>query len=156
MSYSIKKCLILFLTVLLTTSSLVLADPFTTPAPNFFQLQGGSLHITYSTTGIDGKPHFSYQNGPQSLSFSGDQIRTVGTEVGTLVSVTTLMTVDTGSTSFTVLIPRVNLDSTLRATIRSEGISTQHKFSVIPDLNRGQLDTYKFTGLIGTAGFVVF
>jgi len=151
-----KMRLTVILTLLLTASSIVLADPFTTPAPNLFVLQGGNLHITYSTSGIDGKAHFDYKNGSQTLSFSGDEIRTVGTEMGTLVTVTTLMTVDTGSTTFTVLIPRINLDSTLQATIRTDGISTRHKFSIIPDLNRGQLDTYKFTGLSGTASFVNF
>jgi hypothetical protein len=133
-----------------------MAAPFTTPEPNQYVLHGGSLKIIYSATGIDGKPHFSYQDGTQTLNFSGDQIRTVGTEIGTLVSVTTLMSVDTGSTSFTVLIPRINLDSTLQSTIRTEGVSTRHKFSIIPDLNRGQLDSYKYTGLIGTANFVNF
>jgi hypothetical protein len=150
------KCLVLIFSAFLATTSLVMADPFTTPSPNQYVLHAGSLQITYSTTGIDGKPHFTYQDGTHTLNFSGDQIRTVGTEIGTLVSVTTLMTVDTGSNSFTVLIPRVNLDSTLQASIRTKGISTRHKFSIIPDLNRGQLDTYKDTGLSGTASFVNF
>ncbi len=150
------KSLVLIFSVFLTTSSLVLADPFTTPQPNLYVLQGGGLKISYSTTGIDGTPHFSYHNGVQTLNFSGDQIRTVGTEIGTLVSVTTLMTVDSGSTTFTMLIPRVNLDSTLHASIRTEGISTRHKFSIIPNLNRGQMDTYKFIGVSGTASFASF
>jgi hypothetical protein len=150
------KSLVLVISVFLTSASLAIADPFTTPPPNQYELHGGSLKIIYSTSGIDGKPHFNYQDGTQTLNFSGDQIRAVGTEAGTLVSVTTLMSIDTGSTSFTVLIPRINLDSTLQSNIRTEGISTRHKFSMIPDLNRGQLDTYKYTGLIGTANFVNF
>ncbi|MBD9355189.1 hypothetical protein IE877_04740 [Methylomonas sp. EbA] len=133
-----------------------MADPFTTPLPNQYVLHGGNLKVTYSTTGFDGKPHFTYQDGTHTLNFSGDQIRTVGTEDGTLVSVTILMTVDTGSTSFTVLIPHINLDSTLEASIQTQGISTRHKFSIIPDLNRGQLDTYKFTKLVGNASVVNF
>jgi hypothetical protein len=156
MMNSIFKSLVLMISAFLITTSLALADPLTTPPPNHYDLQGGSLHIVYSTTGIDGKPHFSYKNGTQTLSFSGDQIRTVGTEIGTLVSVTTFMTIDSGSTSFSVLIPRVNLDSTLRAAIKTEGIRTKHKFSIIPNLNRGQLDTYKYTVLTGSARFVTF
>ena len=61
--------------------------------PNLYQLSGKHLNITYSTTGIDGKPHFSYQDLQQTLSFTGDQIRGVVTEIGTLVSVTIRMTV---------------------------------------------------------------
>jgi hypothetical protein len=150
------KNLILVVSLFVTSLSVASALPFTTPPPNLYDLQGNGLHISYSTTGFDGKPHFSYQNGAQVLNFSGDQIRTVGTEVGTLVSVTTLMTIDSGSTTFTVLIPRVNLDSTLQAAVKTEGITTKHKFSLIPDLMRGQLDTYKFTLLSGTASFVNF
>ncbi|MDD5034484.1 MAG: hypothetical protein PHE55_06965 [Methylococcaceae bacterium] len=158
MFYSLsKKSLMLFLPALLLNSSLATAASFRTSAPNQFELQGGNVHVTYSTTGFDGKPHFSYQDSKQTLNFSGDQIRTVGTEVGTLVSVTTLMTIDSGSTTFTVLIPRINLDATLQAPIRTEGISTRHKFSVIPGLFKAdQIDTYNFTILKGTASLVDF
>jgi len=150
----LSKNLIAIFSLFLFTAALAHAANYT--APNLYQLQGGSLTITYSTSGIDGQAHFSYQNGKQVLSFSGDQIRTVGTEVGTLVSVTVLRTIDSGSTTFTVLIPRVNLDSTLGAVIKTEGISTQHKFSMIPNLNLGQTDVYKFTALSGKASFVYF
>ena len=149
MFVSALKSLVLIFSTFLATTALVIADPITTPAPNQYVLHGDKLHITYSTTGVDGKPHFSYQDKTQSLEFSGDQIRTVGTEIGTLVSVTTLMTVDTGSTSFSVLLPRVNLDSTLQAGIRTEGVGVQHKFSIIPEFNRGQLDVYTYTRLYG-------
>jgi hypothetical protein len=43
--------------------------------PNFFQLQGDGIHVTYSTLGFDAKPHFSYQDAAQNIQFSGDQIR---------------------------------------------------------------------------------
>ena len=33
-----------------------------TVEPNNFELSGNDIHITYSTSGIDGKPHFSYQD----------------------------------------------------------------------------------------------
>ncbi|TAN67821.1 MAG: hypothetical protein EPN17_10635 [Methylobacter sp.] len=126
-------------------------------AANLYDLQGKDLHISYSTTGIDGKPHFTYQHGKKILNFSGDQIRTVGTEIGTLVTVTIVNTVDTGSTSFSLLIPAVNLDQTTReAPIKTEGITTIHKFSVIPAFNSGQTDNYKFSNLTGTAKAVVF
>lgn len=29
--------------------------------PNLYELSARNLHITYSTTGVDGQPHFSYQ-----------------------------------------------------------------------------------------------
>jgi hypothetical protein len=124
--------------------------------PNYYSVQGGNLTITYATTSINGQPTFTYQDTNQSITFTGDQIRTVGTEIGTLVTVTTAMTVDAGSTTFTLLIPRVALDASNQAALRTKGITTHHKFSLIPSLNVGQRDTYKVTALTGTASFLVF
>lgn len=144
------------LAVSLTLPLSVFSAPQATPQANAYELNGRHIHISYTTTGIDGKPHFSYKNGNHTQSFRGDQIRTLATEIGTLVSVTTVMTVDTGSTAFSVLIPRVNLDQNRRAFIKTQGILTKRKFSVIPNFNKGQLDNYTFFPLTGTAKFLVF
>ncbi|MDD5216287.1 MAG: hypothetical protein PHQ03_12250 [Methylococcales bacterium] len=124
--------------------------------PNLYDLKNGSLQINYSTSGIDGKPHFSYTKNKVHLSFSGDEIRTAETDLGTVVSVTTTMTVDSGSTSFSILIPKINLDSTKKSTIKTQGIETKHTFSMIPTFNKGQVDTYKVIGLTGKVSFVMF
>lgn len=140
-----------------TTDNVVLAFPATTnQQPDLYDFTGTNLKISYSTTGIDGKARFSYKNGKTALNFSGDEIRTVETEIGTLVSVTVSMTVDTGSTSFSVLIPKVNLDSKLKSTVKAQGFLTEHKFSMIPNFSTGQRDIYKVYPLTGTAKFVVF
>jgi hypothetical protein len=76
--------------------------------PNLCQRQGHQLHVTYSTTSIDGKPQFTYWDASQTLNFRGDEVRTLDSEVGTLESVTTLPTIDNGSTSFSLLVPLVN------------------------------------------------
>ena len=126
-------------------------------APNMYQLTGGRLHIAYSTTSINGQPHFTYQDGSQSMSFAGDQIRQTKTEIGTLVSVTIHITVDSGSTAFSLLVPAVNLTSpSSPATIHTIGITTAHKFSVVPMANQGQTELYTTTELSGTASAVVF
>lgn len=124
--------------------------------PNQYDFTGNNLHISYSTSGIDGQPHFTYQDAKQTLSFTGDEIRTVGTEIGTLVTVTTSVTVDNGSTSFSVLVPNVNLDQTLEAPVKTQGIVTNHTSSLIPSINTGQVDKYKFFKLTGIAQFVNF
>lgn len=124
--------------------------------PNLYQLHGEKLQISYSTSSIRGTPGFSYQDGHQSLSFHGDEIRTTPTDLGTLVSVTIRKTVDTGSTTFTLLLPRVNLQKTLTASITTEGITTEHRISPVPALNQGQLDTFTVTHLTGNAQSVVF
>ena len=122
--------------------------------PNLYQLSGKHLNITYSTTGIDGKPHFSYQDLQQTLSFTGDQIRSVVTEIGTLVSVTIRMTVDTGGTTFSLLLPRENIPGEQTEPLETVGITTLHRFSVLP-IN-GQRDFYTVTRLQGSASRVFF
>ncbi|SEK60704.1 hypothetical protein [Nitrosovibrio tenuis] len=122
--------------------------------PNLYQLSGKHLNITYSTSGIDGKPHFSYQDLQQTLSFTGDEIRSVETEIGTLVSVTIRMTVDTGGTTFSLLLPRVNIPGEQSVPIQTTGITTLHRFSILP-IN-GQLDFYTVTWLHGSAARVFF
>jgi hypothetical protein len=129
---------------------------FPVKIPDLYQLRGAALHITYSTTSFVGKPRFVYQDALQTLTFEGDQIRTVVTEIGTLSTVTIRMTVDSGSTSFTLLVPRVNLGSSNHAPIHTEGITTIHRFSVVPALNQGQTELYTVTPLTGTASFVDF
>jgi hypothetical protein len=125
-------------------------------SPDLYQLRGAQLHITYSTTSFVGKPSFVYQDATQTLTFEGDQIRTVATEIGTLVTVTLRMTTDSGSTSFTLLVPRVNLGSSHQAPIHTEGITTLHRFSVVPAFNQGQTELYTVTPLTGTASFIDF
>ncbi len=124
--------------------------------PDLYQLHGDQLHITYSTTSIDGKPRFDYQDASQTLAFEGDQIRTITTEIGTLVTVTICMTIDRGSTTFTLLVPTVNLDPSNQVRIEAKGITTIHRFSIVPAFNQGQTELYTVSPLTGTASFVNF
>src|SRR4051794_31353899 len=114
--------------------------------PNHFQLSGGHHHgghlnVTYTTHSgpatpefPQGPPRFSYQDATQSLSFSGKDIEVVETELGQVVSVRIHLTVDQGSTTFSVLVPRVNLVSGQPAPIYTEGITALHRFSLAPGL----------------------
>ena len=97
--------------------------------PDLYSLHGDQLRITYSTTSFDGKPRFDYQDATQIHSFEGDQIRTVTTEIGMLVTVTLCRSIDRGSTTFTLLVPTVNLGSSQQAPIDTTGITTIHRFS---------------------------
>lgn len=125
-------------------------------SPNLYQLQGSHLHVTYATTGIDGKPHVTYQDASQTLSFAGDEIRTLSSEIGDLVSVSIRRTIDAGSTSFTLLVPHVNLGQARSVHIATEGITTIHRFSVVPAFNQGQTELYTVVALTGTASLVAF
>jgi hypothetical protein len=123
-------------------------------APNLYQLSGDGITITYATTSFTGQPSFTYHDAAQNLTFTGAQIQSVDTEAGTVVSVVIRMTVDTGSTTFSVLIPRVNLGEAESANITTHGITALHRFSILPQT--GQLDIYTSHQLAGTASLVFF
>jgi hypothetical protein len=127
----------------------------TTQEPNQYDLNGSGIHVTYATTSLGGQPQLTYQDPQQVRQFSGDEIRTVNSDLGTLVSVTTILTPDAGSTTFTVLIPRVQLQNRQPAHIVTLGIATMHRFTIGPPLV-GQLDTYRSVRLTGTAAVIEF
>src|SRR5262245_12992471 len=74
--------------------------------PNRYVLhsQDGFTKVDFETSSLVGQPvlNLSQGSGP-TRHFSGSQIRSRNTEIGRLVTVTTQVSVDTGSTSFSVL-----------------------------------------------------
>jgi hypothetical protein len=128
---------------------------FTTP--NLFHLHGHGVHVNYSTTGLDGKPSLSYQDSHGASSFHGDQITHTATPIGMLVTVALRTTVDAGGTTFSVLLPRVNLMGPSQSVaVHTEGFTTVQKLSVVPAFNHGQTQIYTPIALQGTAAFAVF
>ncbi len=125
-------------------------------APNLYALNGSGLHVSYATTSFAGPPQFHYQDGFRNLTFSGTEIATTASPLGTLVTVYIFKTIDSGSTSFTLLVPRVNLPPSNTAPIHTYGITTVHRFSIVPQFMQGQLDTYSVANLHGTAELVAF
>ena len=130
-------------------------------APNLYQLTGQhagqDIHISYATSGFGGKPHFTYQDAINPpITFTGDQIRRVDSpDLGTVVSVTIRPSVDTGSTTLSVLVPRVTLLSSQEIDhIATEGIIVVHRIPLLPPV--GQLDSYTSVRLRGTARHVLF
>lgn len=125
--------------------------------PNRYVLQStdGKTKVDYETTSFVGQPilNLTQANGP-IRHFSGSQIRAINTEIGTLVSVTTHVTIDTGSTSFSVLIPAISLTSgSTSKAFTTEGIVTAHSGpNSVP--STGVHETYHFIPLHGEATFV--
>jgi len=125
--------------------------------PNRFVMQSndGKTKVDYETTSFIGQPVLNLTQGPGPIRhFSGSQIRTINTEIGLLVTVTTHITVDTGSTSFTVLIPAITLTATSdEKPFSTEAIVTSHSGpNSVP--STGVLETYQFIPLKGEANFV--
>ena len=76
-------------------------------------------------------------------------------DLGTSVSVTVHMMVDSGSTTFTMLLPRVNLPAPpalpAAVPVTTDGVTTVHRFSTVLALQHGQQEVYTVTPLQGTA-----
>jgi hypothetical protein len=121
--------------------------------PNTFQLHGGGIHVSYSSTSFGGQPLFSYHDAQQVKNFSGDAIKAVQTDIGMLVTVVIHLTIDSGSTTFSLLLPNVILPASGVADITAEGITTLHRFSIPPPV--GQTEFYTVRTMHGTARFVV-
>jgi hypothetical protein len=123
--------------------------------PNHYQLKGGDITVTYLLDGFHNVPTLSYSDGQQTKEFSGAEIRTLDTEIGTLVSVTTFITIDTGATSFSVLLPAIELaDRAHPQHFRTVGISTRHKGPDSFPLT-GVRETYEIIHMHGTASSVL-
>jgi hypothetical protein len=74
-----------------------------------------------------------------------------------LVSVTLRATPDVGSTSLSVLIPRIRISPLSVAQVHTDCITTLHSTPFAPPQTvQGQLDTYTVTSLHGTAQAVAF
>jgi hypothetical protein len=126
--------------------------------PNRFVLHSSDnkTQVDYETTSFVGHPILNLTQGPGPIRhFSGSQIRTRNTEIGTLVTVTTQLTVDTGSTSFSVLIPAITLTSTSdHKTFTTDAIITAHSGpNSVP--STGVHEKYQFIPLSGEANFVL-
>ena len=124
--------------------------------PNQFDLQGTGINISFSTSGITGKPQLSFTKGRQTLSFTGNQIGQLKTPIGALITVTIANIPDLSSTTFSFLIPDIVLGAAAsKQAFRTVGITTTHKTSIAGPV-KGVQETYKTTDLRGSARRVVF
>jgi hypothetical protein len=109
------------------------------------------LQVSYSVAG----PNLHYHHGAVVQDFTGKDIRVVEVpDLGTSVSVTIHMLIDSGSTTFTMLLPRVNLPAPpalpAAVPVTADGVTTLHRFSTVLALQHGQQEFYTVTPLQGT------
>jgi hypothetical protein len=110
------------------------------------------LQVSYSVAG----PQLHYHQGPVVQDFTRNEIRVAEVpDLGTLVSVTIHMLIDSGSTTFTLFLPRVNLPAPpalpAAVPVSADGITTLHRFSTVLAQQHGQQEFYTVTPLQGTA-----
>jgi hypothetical protein len=127
-------------------------------SPNQYHVRGGGISVAYYPDGFGPIPedpgplHLVYQDAFRSLAFYGDQVRTVEVpDLGTVVSVTIVEAVDTGYTSFSLLVPDVDLPTDQSSvSVNTEGITTVNRiFAAL--IGHPQSETYTVTSLDGTA-----
>ena len=133
-------------------------------SPNLWNLSGGGITIRYSTIpllGPAGGPHLFYQNSSTltSLTFDKTGIRNVPVpDLGEIVSVTLHMTIDTGSTTLSLLLPFVNIVQSgpiSSVPVSTDAIITMHSGPFGPPLGQGQKEHYTIVPLTGTASHVL-
>ena len=123
--------------------------------PNEYTLKGGNITFTYVKQNFLGQPFVTYTEGSQTKTFFGSAVRILETGIGTLVTVTTHMTMDTGGSEFSVLLPVIQLAGTGKSqAFSTDGISTQFKG---PDAHpaTGVRETYDFIPMNGTGRFIL-
>lgn len=128
--------------------------------PNQYHVYGEGVSVSYYPDGFGpavedrGRLILVYQDAHRSQSFYGDQVRTVKVDdLGMVVSVTLVESVDTGGTTFSLLVPDVELpEQQTSVFIRTEGITTVHRVFVAL-IGHPQSETYTVTALNGTAAF---
>jgi hypothetical protein len=127
-----------------------------TITPNLYDLQGQGVRIGYSTSSIAGKAQLTFKKGRKTLSFTGDEINVLDTAIGALISVTIAATPDQSSTSFSFLLPAIQLSKeSAKQAFRTVGITTVRKTSLGGPV-KGVQQTYKTIQLRGSAQKVQF
>ncbi len=127
--------------------------------PNSFELHAKDTQISYSTTSFIGESELTYNTRKLSRQFRGDEISTLETAIGKLVTVLVEPDADTGKEiRLTLLVPTINLVSNGEKPIQTEAILTTQRTRQRgrPSILEGQIQTYDILRLTGTAQKVNF
>jgi hypothetical protein len=124
--------------------------------PNQYELRGSGVLVGYSTSSIAGEAQLSLKKGRTTLNFTGNQIGLLETTIGTLITVTIASTPDQSFTTFSFLLPRIQLSSQSgRQAFRTIGVTTVNKTTIAGPV-KGVQQVYKSVELRGSARQVQF
>jgi hypothetical protein len=125
--------------------------------PNQYHLHGDGIAVSYFPEGFGpvvppGGARLVYQDNSRTLNVTGQGIRTVAVpDLGTVVSVTLVETIDLGNTTFSLVVPQVVLPPQPGAVpVHTEGITTVHR-TFLGAIGHAQRETYTVTPLVGMA-----
>jgi hypothetical protein len=126
-----------------------------TQQANLFELACDGTSITYSTTSFSGKPLLHYSGPEGELDFSGDEIATAATALGTEVTVTLDTAPDLHVITCTLLLPAFRLPKSNESKFDTLAIKTTfHETIAGPPEGPGQ--SYEAVALHGVAKAVAF
>ena len=123
--------------------------------PNLYVLHGRVLQVTLATTSLTGPPQLTYNDATQALQFTGEEITFEDTVFGRVASVVLTSVPDLGTTTFSLVLPAVNLRAAGAQPITTIGITAVHR-TTIAGPPPGQTTTLQVTLLRGTADDVDF
>lgn len=127
-------------------------------SPNQYHLHGGGINVSYFPDGAgpivegQGPVRLTYQDSVRALTFR-DDIRAVEVaDIGTIVSVTIVPTIDIGSTTFSLLVPLVVLpeQAAVQVPVDTDGVTTVHRLFAVA-VGHPQRASYTVHHLHGTA-----
>ena len=120
---------------------------------NKFTLKGHDVEITYTFGANPSFPALNYKQGSISKSFLPSEIHTDNTELGQLVTVTLELTIDSGSTTFSLFLPSLQVPMGQSVDFSSIGIYKESRGPVISP--HQQTITWRTIHLHGSAQTVV-
>src|SRR5829696_2137664 len=123
--------------------------------PNLYVLHGYALQVTLATTSFTGQPQLTYHDATQARQFTGEEITFENAAFGRIATVTLANIPDLGSTTFSLVLPEVNLRAGRAQPISTIGITAVHR-TTIAGPPPGQATTLQVTHLTGTADDVDF
>jgi hypothetical protein len=148
--------IVLVLFLLLVCSTPYDAVAVSPQEPNLFELKGPGIEVTYSASSFSGPPILTYKDKKRDLTFYGDDIRRLESDIGLELTIVLEEFPDLHTVTFTLLLPKINLNGT-EIPFRTYGTITTHKTSIGgPDLVKGPLQIYQVKALKGIARLVVF
>jgi hypothetical protein len=124
---------------------------------NLFDISGPIL-IHYSRSSIAGVPLLSYRDAALDLAFQGNEIGSVSTPVGELITVTLENIPDALTTTFTMIIPTIRVSGGGETDFDTLGIETTDRTGAfVPAPGpAGVLQTHRVHQLHGIARQVDF
>jgi hypothetical protein len=126
----------------------------TTDQANRFELECDGVRVTYSTSSFAGPPQLSYTGPEGELSFSGSEIETLPSALGSEVTVTLESVPDLHTIALTLLLPSFKLTAG-EATFDTLAIKVTHHTTIAgPPAGAGE--TYEAIALHGVAQSVDF